>query len=88
MAVAREEGLDVGLIKIKTIRPFPTEEIRQLTQKAKAIIVPEFNRIGWLSREIKSVVNDSSKVQGAPRVFGGMTMPIELILDEIRRCSL
>ncbi|AOY76035.1 transketolase C-terminal domain-containing protein [Clostridium formicaceticum] len=88
IAIAREEGLDVGLIKIKSIRPFPTEEIRQLTQKAKAVIVPEFNRIGWLSREIKSVVTDSSKVQGAPRVFGGMTMPIELILDEIRRCSL
>lgn len=88
IALAREEGIDVGLIKIKSIRPFPTEEIRKLTSKAKAIIVPEFNRVGWLSREIKSVVNDSNKVHGAPRVYGGMTMPIELILDEIRRCSL
>jgi len=88
IALAKEEGINVGLIKIKSIRPFPTEEIKQLTSKAKAIIVPEFNRVGWLSREIKSVVNDSDKVHGAPRVYGGMTMPIELILAEIRRCSL
>ncbi|AKL95979.1 pyruvate:ferredoxin oxidoreductase, alpha subunit PorA [Clostridium aceticum] len=87
IAAAREEGLDVGLIKIKSIRPFPAEEIKQLTQNAKAIIIPEFNRVGWLSREIKSVVADSAKVYGAPRVFGGMTMPIELILEEIRRYS-
>ncbi|MDR5659169.1 transketolase C-terminal domain-containing protein [Serpentinicella sp. ANB-PHB4] len=88
IALAKKEGLNVGLVKIKSIRPFPTEEIRELTKNAKAVIVPEFNRVGWLSREIKSVVNDSDKVIGAPRVYGGMTMPVELILDEIRRCSV
>lgn len=88
IALAKEEGLSVGLIKIKCIRPFPAEEIRQLTKNAKAVIVPEFNKIGWLCKEIKSVMNDSDKVHGAPRVFGGMTMPIESILTEIRRCSV
>lgn len=87
IAAAREEGLNAGLVKIKCIRPFPGEEIRELAQKAKAVIVPEFNRVGWLSREIKSVVADNTKVVGGPRVFGGMTMPPELILAEIRRCS-
>ncbi len=86
IALAREEGINVGLVKLKSIRPFPTEEIKALTENTKAIIVPEFNRVGWLAREIKSVVKDSDKVMGGPRVFGGMTMPVELILDEIRRC--
>jgi len=86
IARAKEEGIEVGLVKIKSIRPFPTEEIRQIASKAKKIIVPEFNKIGWMAREIKSVINDNDKVIGAPRVFGGMTMPPELILAEIRRC--
>jgi pyruvate ferredoxin oxidoreductase alpha subunit len=86
IARAKEEGINVGLVKIKSIRPFPTEEIRQLAAKAKKIIVPEFNKVGWMAREIKSVINDNDKVVGAPRVFGGMTMPPEIILAEIRRC--
>jgi pyruvate ferredoxin oxidoreductase alpha subunit len=43
--------------------------------------------VGWLAREIKAVVEDNTKVIGGPRVFGGMTMPPELILEEIRRCA-
>ncbi|MDA8226221.1 MAG: ferredoxin oxidoreductase [Desulfitobacterium hafniense] len=88
MAMARAEGLNVGLVKIKSIRPFPEEEIKKIARNAKAVIVPEFNRVGWLAREIKSVVEDTTKVVAGPRVFGGMTMPPELILDEIRRCSV
>jgi pyruvate ferredoxin oxidoreductase alpha subunit len=84
---AAGEGIDVGLLKIKCLRPFPTEEIKALTRHCKAIIVPEFNRIGWLAREIKAVVEDNSKVVDGPRVFGGMTMPTEMILESIRRCS-
>ncbi len=87
LKLARQEGLKVGLVKIKSLRPFPTDEVRELARKAKAIIVPEFNRVGWLAREIKAAVEDTTKVVGAPRVFGGMTMPVEMILAEIRRCS-
>ncbi|MDW7650828.1 MAG: transketolase C-terminal domain-containing protein [Bacillota bacterium] len=85
--LAREEGLRAGLVKIKSLRPFPSEEIRKLAAGAKAVIVPEFNRVGWLSREVKTAVEDTTKVVGGPRVFGGMTMPPQLIVDEIRRCS-
>jgi pyruvate ferredoxin oxidoreductase alpha subunit len=84
--LAREQGIDVGLVKIKCLRPFPTEEIQQLARRARAIVVPEFNRVGWLAREIKAVVADNSRVVGAPRVFGGMTMPSELILAQLQAC--
>lgn len=84
---AAEEGIEVGLIKIKCFRPFPTEELRDLTARCKKIIVPEFNRVGWLAREIKATVVDNTKVVGGPRVFGGMTMPPEMILETIRRHS-
>ena len=85
--LAQSEGLIAGLVKVKSLRPFPTEEIRRLAAKAKAIIIPEFNRVGWLCREVKSAIDDTTKVVGGPRVFGGMTMPPNLILDEIRRCA-
>lgn len=85
--LAKKEGINVGLVKIKSIRPFPTDEIKAITKNTKAIIVPEFNNIGWLCREIKTRIDNNERVIGAPRVFGGMTMPPELILDEIRRCA-
>ncbi|MEW6522191.1 MAG: transketolase C-terminal domain-containing protein [Bacillota bacterium] len=87
MAAAAAEGIDVGLVKIKCLRPFPTEEVKALTGQCKAVIVPELNRVGWLAREIKATVEDNTKVVGGPRVFGGMTMPTEMILEVIRRCS-
>ncbi len=87
VTVARSQGLSVGLVKIKSIRPLPSEEIRALAARSRAIVVPEFNRVGWLAKEIRSVVDEPRKVVGAPRVFGGMTMPTDLILEEIRRAS-
>ncbi len=84
---ARQEGLDVGLVKLKSLRPFPTEELKAVTANAKAVIVPEFNRVGWLAREVRVALEAKVKVVGGPRVFGGMTMPPDMILDEIRRCA-
>lgn len=81
---AKKEGIEVGLVKLKVIRPFPIEEIKRITQKARVIIVPEFNITGWLAREIKSIIEDNARVIGGPRVFGGMTMPPELILDKLK----
>lgn len=86
LSAAAAEGIDAGLIKIKCLRPFPAEEIKELCRSCRAVIVPEFNRVGWLCREIKAVVEENGKVIGAPRVFGGMTMPPDMILEQIRRC--
>lgn len=87
MAIVRSQGIDVGLVKIKSIRPFPDAQIREIVKRAKVAIVPEFNRAGWLAKEIKSVVEDTTKVVAGPRVYGGMTMPLEMIIEEIRRCT-
>ena len=80
-----QEGIEVGLVKIKTIRPFPTEEIREATANAEHIFVPEFNVAGWLAREIKAVLPDNGRVYTGPHVAGGMTMPSEVIVTEIKR---
>lgn len=82
--VLRAEGIRVGLIKIMSIRPFPAREIEAVTAHADLIVVPEFNIGGWLAREIKAAIDNNRRVVGGPRVFGGMTMPTELIVNEVR----
>ncbi len=79
------EGIKVGLVKVKSLRPFPTEEIRQATKNAKWIIVPEFNVVGWLAREIRAIVDRNDRVIVGPHVAGGMTMPPEVIVEKIHQ---
>ncbi len=80
---AEMEGLPVGLVKVKSIRPFPAQEIREILKKAKAVIVPEHNIVGWLAKEVKAVIPNSGIVVDGPRVYGGMTLPVELIMEKI-----
>lgn len=88
LRIFQEEGIDVGLIKVKSIRPFPAAEIQSATQDAEIIIVPEFNPGGWLAREIKACLDHNSRVIAGPRVFGGMTMPKELIVNEVKNALM
>lgn len=80
-----DEGMRVGLVKIKTLRPFPFEEIREATKNTKHIFVPEFNVIGWLAQELKAAIPDNHRVIAGPHVAGGMTMPAEVIVEEIKK---
>ncbi len=78
-----EAGRKVGLIKIKTIRPFPRKELREALKNVKQVLVPEFNQAGWLHKELCSEMYGFSdaKIHPGPRVYGGMTMPTEMILE-------
>ncbi len=84
----KEEGIEAGLIKIKVIRPFPAEEIKAALLKAEKIIIPEFNRSGWLSREVASVISNNDRIVPGPRVYGGMTMPPEVIVQVVKEGTL
>ena len=84
IAMLEDEGITVGLVKVKTLRPWPGEEIREATKHAKHIIVPEFNVTGWLAREVRSTIENNDRVHAGPHVCGGMTMPPEIIASEIK----
>jgi len=47
----RKEGKKVGLLRLKTIWPFPEQVIREVGKKARKIFVPEMNR-GQIAGEI------------------------------------
>ncbi len=85
---AAERGLDVGLIKIKSIRPFPTQELLEALDHAEKIVVPEFNYVGWLAKEVRSSIDRTDRIFSGPRVYGGMTMPTEMILAAITDSNL
>jgi pyruvate ferredoxin oxidoreductase alpha subunit len=80
-----EEGIKAKVVKLKTIRPFPYQELLEATKNAKYIFVPEFNVVGWLEREVRRALYKKSNAEiiGTPRVAGGMTMPKETIVKEV-----
>ncbi len=80
---AEEQGADVGLIKIKSLRPFPSEELSAALDHAERIVIPEFNYVGWLAKEVKSTIPRADRVIAGPRVFGGMSMPTELLMEYV-----
>jgi pyruvate ferredoxin oxidoreductase alpha subunit len=84
----KAEGIDAGLVKIKVIRPFPADEIKAALSRAEKIIIPEFNRVGWLCREVASVIPNNDRIVPGPRVYGGMTMPPEVIVQVAREGAL
>ena len=84
-ALLEEDGIDVGIVKIKSLRPWPGDEIREATKNAKHIIVPEFNVTGWLAKEIRATISDADRVYAGPHVCGGMTMPPEVIAADLKK---
>ncbi len=84
----KDEGVDVGLVKVKMINPFPAEEIKAALANAKMIVVPEFNITGWFCKEIASVIPNNDRIFPGPRVYGGMTMPPEVIAEVVKNRTL
>ena len=80
-----DKGIKVGLIKVRSLRPFPTDELRKLCKNTKLIVIPEFNYVGWLAREVATAIygHSKAKIIAGPHVYGGQSMPVELIVDEV-----
>ena len=81
------KGFQRRIIKVRSLRPFPTLELRKLCANVKLIVVPEFNYVGWLAKEVATAIYGYSKAKiiGGPRVYGGQSMPVELIGPQIGR---
>jgi len=83
--LCKEKGIKVGLIKVRSLRPFPTQQLRELCKDTKVIVIPEFNYVGWLAKEVATAIygHSKAKIIAGPHVYGGQSMPVELILDEV-----
>lgn len=74
---ARREGLKAGMIRLKTVWPFPGDTLRELTKTAHTVIVPEMN-LGQLALEVERVVDCKSKVVRLGKVNGELFHPDEV----------
>jgi len=50
----REEGMKTGLLRLKTLWPFPEEAVGEVGQRVKRVMVPEMN-LGQVAGEVKKL---------------------------------
>jgi 2-oxoglutarate ferredoxin oxidoreductase subunit alpha len=81
----RDEGVKVGLLRLKTLWPLPEEEFRDLASKVDAILVVEMNA-GKLVREVQRVACGQTKIVSLTRL-GGVTPTQGDIMQELRRLT-
>ena len=78
-----ESGNDsIKSFRLKTIWPFPDEELLAFSETVERLLVPELN-LGQLSREVRRVVNSEIEVVPLNKVGGGLMISPEEILDAI-----
>ena len=77
----RKEGMKVGLLRLKTLWPFPEEAVSEVGRKAKKILVPEMNQ-GQVAGEVKKFA--ACEVFSLPQTNGEIIRP-ETIMDRLRK---
>ena len=74
---ARNEGYRVGMLRLKTIWPFPTKTVKSLLAHAKKILVPEMN-LGQLALEIERSAGCGQPVIRLGKANGELFHPDEV----------
>lgn len=76
--LAKQQGLKVGLIRLKTLWPFPYREILQASKTLKFVLVAELS-MGQLVQDVKGLLNNKVKVGFYGRAGGNIFSPEELV---------
>jgi 2-oxoglutarate ferredoxin oxidoreductase subunit alpha len=83
--IAREMGLNVGLLKLVTVWPFAEDHIRKLASQVRAFVVPEIN-MGQIALEVERCAGGRAQTILVPHAGGGLHDPDD-VLEAIRRAS-
>jgi len=75
---ARAKGIPAGLLRPRTLWPFPDREVRELGQRVSTILVPEMN-LGQLAHEVEWAVAGACKVVPFSRVDGQPVRPAQIL---------
>lgn len=76
--IARKMGIKVGLVKLKTIWPFPEKLIWDLSEKVKQFIIPELN-MGQLIYEVQRINQGRACTVGVNRADGDILHPLQIV---------
>jgi 2-oxoglutarate ferredoxin oxidoreductase subunit alpha len=75
--------MKIGMVRLKSLWPFPEDAMRDVGQKVRKIVVPEMNR-GQVAGEIrKACLCDVVSIGQTD----GEVIPPEKIFDALRRLS-
>jgi 2-oxoglutarate/2-oxoacid ferredoxin oxidoreductase subunit alpha len=77
VALAREKGIKVGLLRPVTVWPFPTKRIQELAEKVKGMLSVEMSA-GQMVMDIKLAVNGKVPVYHFGRYGGVVHSPHEI----------
>jgi len=78
LALAREKGIKVGLLRPITLFPFPEKQLADLSKKVKGMLVVEMNA-GQMIEDVKLSVNCNVKVEHFGRLGGIIPSPNEIL---------
>ena len=78
ISLARRRGLKAGLLRLKTVWPFPDEAVRKLSLRVKGFVVPEIN-LGQIVREVERCAVDHCRVQLVSHAGGDIHRPEEIL---------
>ncbi len=77
VTMARDNGHRAGLLKLRTLYPFPRPAVENLARQCGSLVVPELN-MGQISREVKRVNNGLASIHTMNRVDGQIITPGEI----------
>jgi 2-oxoglutarate ferredoxin oxidoreductase subunit alpha len=77
VAMARRDGLRVGLLRPITLWPFPTQRISELAGQVRGFLVPELNA-GQMVEDVRLAVNGAVRVEHYGRMGGMVFSPDEV----------
>jgi 2-oxoglutarate ferredoxin oxidoreductase subunit alpha len=80
MKLARQKGIKAGLLQLITIWPFPVEQVLEICNKVKGIVVPEMN-LGQIMGEVRKICPDHIALAGVNRVDSLMITPDEILAE-------
>jgi len=78
VAQARGSGIPVGLLRPRTLWPFPDAEVRELGRRVETILVPEMN-LGQIAHEVEWAVAGACRVESLSRVDGQPIRPAQIV---------
>jgi 2-oxoglutarate ferredoxin oxidoreductase subunit alpha len=79
----RKEGMKIGMLRLKTLWPFPEEAVTALGKRVKKVVVPEMN-LGQMAGEVKKFC--SCDVISFNQTNGEVIRP-ETVIERLKKIS-
>ncbi len=77
MHTLRGKGIRAGLLELQTLWPFPSELVRERTEKARTVYVVEMN-MGHMAAQVRQNVKSPDRVFLVNRVDGQLITPTDI----------